>query len=189
MPIWLIDPDTTTYLLLIVLLFAALGNWIRSRKRGAGFAVGIVALLLLALYLCDRLYESPREESVRKVQLMVDAFNSNNWEQFQQHLSHGTLVRGVTVLVLKPTFQLGTRFNAKVTVWNFDRGSVKYLTGPEPAVEIAFDAKAQALNGEMIPKHVRATFVRDADGQYRVQNFKTFNILSKNSEEPIPGAP
>ncbi len=189
MPIWLIDPETTTYLLLIVFLIVALGVWLRSRKRGAMMAMGIIALMVLALYLCDRLYESPREEAVRKVQLMVDAFNSNNWEQFQQHLSHGTLVRGVTVLVLKPTFQLGTSFNAKVAVWNFDRDSVKYLPGPEPAVEIAFDAKAEALNGQMIPKHVRATFVRDSDGQYRVQNFKTFNIVNKSSEEPLPGAP
>jgi hypothetical protein len=65
---------------------------------------------------------------------------------------------------------------------------VVYHDGPPSAVEIVFDAWAGQRGGSnSIPRHVKATFVRDPDGKYRMRTFVTYNIVQKQVEEPIPG--
>jgi hypothetical protein len=54
-----------------------------------------------------------------------------------------------------------------------------------------FDGKGQPQAGAPAPFHFRTRFVKDADGQYRLQSFKVFNIAKKElgGEETIPNFP
>jgi hypothetical protein len=63
---------------------------------------------------------------------------------------------------------------------------VKEIPG---GIEIAFDASATSPQLPKLPKHVRAIFIKDPDGEYRMQSFTTYNIVQKQNPEPIPGMP
>lgn len=72
MPNVLSDPPFLLYAILFIGFVIAGAVWYRLRSRKSLIAVAILALLLGALILIDRLVESPREESVRRVEAMAD---------------------------------------------------------------------------------------------------------------------
>ena len=73
------------------------------------------------------------------------------------------------------------------TVSGFDRDKTKYLEqNGSPAVEIAFDGLASVPGGQRMPLHFTARFVRDPDGQYRLQTFTPFDYIRKGEETTIP---
>jgi hypothetical protein len=186
MPLVLSDPSSTAYLVLAALVIvtgAVAARW-QDRKRVAVF---LVALLLLGgLYLLDRLYASPREEAVEGVGQLIDAVNQRQTDRFLAQVSDSFDLRGMKKADLRRAVELASRFDAKVAAWNFDRNRVVYHDGPPPAVDVEFDARGDGPGGT-VPKHVKATFVRDADGKYRLRTFTTYNIVQKQVEEPIPG--
>jgi hypothetical protein len=186
MPTWLSDPESTTYLLLLVLLVVLSGIWFRNRNRAVGIAAAIVGALALTLLLCDHLVESPREEAVRKIEAMRVAFNAKNWNQFAEHVSPSFDSNGMSKAGLKSKFEFGTTFGTSISIWGLERDFVKSGTN---TIELGFDAKAELAGAPPYPKHFRMVFVRDPDGQYRAQSFKTFNIVQKQVEEPLPGGP
>lgn len=186
MPQILSDPSATTYLVLaaLVVVTGAVAARYQDRKRVAPFALAL--LLLGGLYMLDRLCASPREEAVAATAAIVEAVNQRNTEAFLSHVSDSFSAYGMTKADLRRGVELARRFDARVTSWNFDRNQVQYRDGPPPAVEIVFDAKGEGSGG-VVPKHVKATFVRDPDGKYRMRSFATYNIVKKKDEEPIPG--
>lgn len=186
MPDLLSDPPSTAYLVLAALVIvtgAAAARW-QDRKRIALFVTAI--LLFGGLYLLDRLYASPREEAVVSVGSMLDAVNQRNTDQFLSHVSDSFDAGGVKKADLRRAAELARQFDAKVVAWNFDRNQVATRDGPPPAVDVVFDAKAEGPGGT-VPKHVKATFVRDPDGKFRLQTFRTYNIVNKKEAEPVPG--
>ena len=186
MPVFLSDPSSTAYLVLAALVIVAgavAARW-QDRKRVAAF--GVALLLLGGLYLLDRLYASPREEAVAGVGDLLDAVNQRQPDRFLANVSDSFDAKGVKKADLRRALDLASRFDARVVAWNFDRNRVVSHDGPPPSVEVEFDAKAEGPGGT-VPKHVKATFVRDPDGKYRMQSFRTFNIVQKQVEEPVPG--
>lgn len=186
MPVFLSDPSSTTYLVLAALVIvtgAVAARWQDRRRVGL-----FLACLLLggALYLVDRLYASPREEAVAGVGDLLDAVNQRQPDRFLANVSDSFDAKGLKKADLRRAVDLARRFDARVVAWNFDRNRVAYLEGSPPGVEVVFDAKAEGPGGT-VPKHVRATFVRDPDGKYRLKSFATYNIVNKKDEEPVPG--
>jgi hypothetical protein len=186
MPVFLSDPSSATYLVLaalVVVTGAVAARW-QDRKRVGLF---VAALLLLGgLYLLDRLYASPREEAVAGVGELLDAVNQRQTDRFLAHVSDSFDARGLKKADLRRAVDLARQFDARVAAWNFDRNRVVIHDGPPPAVDVEFDAKGDGPGGS-VPKHVKATFVRDPDGKYRLRTFTTYNIVQKQVEEPIPG--
>jgi len=186
MPVFLSDPSSAAYLLLAALVIVAgavAARW-QDRKRVAAF---VVALLLLGgLILLDRLYNSPREEAVAASAALVNAVTQRNTEAFLSHVSESFDMKGLKKADLRRAIELARQFDARVVAWNFDRNRVVYHDGPPPAVDVVFDAKAEGPGGT-VAKHVKATFVRDPDGKYRMRSFATYNVVQKQVEEPIPG--
>lgn len=186
MPVFLSDPSSTTYLVLAALVIVAgavAARW-QDRKRVVAFAVAL--LLLGGVILLDRVYDSPREEAVAATTAIVNAVTQRNTDTFLSHVSDSFDARGLKKADLRRAVEMARQFDVKVVTWNFDRNRVVYHDGPPPAVDIEFDAKAEGPGGT-VPKHVKATFVRDPDGKYRMRTFATYNIVQKQVEEPIPG--
>jgi hypothetical protein len=186
MPVFFSDPPSTTYLVLaaLVIVAGALAARWQDRKRIAFF---LFALLLFGgLYLLDRMYASPREEAVEGVGALLDAVNQRQPDRFLANVSDSFDAKGLKKADLRRAVELARQFDAKVVAWNFDRNRVVYHDGPPPAVDVEFDAKAEGPGGT-VPKHVKATFVCDPDGKYRMRSFTTYNIVQKQAEEPIPG--
>jgi hypothetical protein len=185
MPVFLSDPSSATYLVLaavVIVAGAVAARW-QDRKRVAAF---VVALLLLGgLILLDRLYDSPREEAVAGTTAIITAVSQRNTEAFLSQVSDSFDARGLKKADLRRAVELARQFDVKVAAWNFDRNRVVSHDGPPPSVDIEFDAKAEGPGGT-VPKHVKATFVRDPDGKYRMRTFATYNIVQKQVEEPIP---
>ncbi len=186
MPVFLSDPSSTTYLVLaaLVIVAAAVAARWQDRKR-VGIFLGALSLLGV-VYLLDRLYESPREEAVEASVAIVNAVTQRNTEAFLSHVSESFDAKGLKKADLRRAVELARQFDVKVVAWNFDRNRVVYHDGPPPAVDVEYDAKAEGPGG-MAAKHVKATFVRDPDGKYRMRTFTTYNIVQKQVEEPIPG--
>lgn len=186
MPVFLSDPSSTTYLVLaaLVVVTGAVAARYQDRKRVAPFALAL--LVLGGLYLLDRLYASPREEAVAASAALIAAVNQRNTEAFLGQVSDSFSAYGMKKPDLRRAVELARQFDARVASWNFDRNQVEYNDGPPPAVDVVFDAKAEGPGGT-VPKHVKATFVRDPDGKYRMRSFATYNIVKKKDEEPIPG--
>lgn len=82
MPTWLSDPSDGFYLVLFVLVVIAVLVWARNRTRGDLIRVGIAVALLALLFVFDSQFESPREESVRRVGEIAAAINERNWDKF-----------------------------------------------------------------------------------------------------------
>jgi hypothetical protein len=186
MPVFLSDPSSTTYLVLAALVIvtgAVAARWQDRRRVGLFLAC---LLLLGGVYLIDRLYASPREEAVAGVGELLDAVNQRQPDRFLANVSDSFDAKGMKKADLRRAVELARQFDAKVVAWNFDRNRVVYLDGTPPGVEVVFDAKAEGPGGA-VPKHVKATFVRDPDGKYRMRSFATYNIVQKQVEEPIPG--
>jgi hypothetical protein len=190
MPVFLSDPTPATYLVLVALVVvtgAVAARW-QDRPRIGLFLAA--CLLLGGLYLIDKLYASPREEAVAGMGQLLDAVNQRQPDRFLANVSDSFSAYGLKKQDLRRAVELARQFDAKVsaTPRTFDRGQVVYTYGPPPAVEIVFDAWAGPQGSDQsTPKHVKATFVQDPDGKYRLQSFKTYNIVQKQVEEPIPG--
>src|SRR5688572_10525264 len=94
MPTWLSDPTDAFYVVLFVMALVAVGLWVRNRDRKTRFGAIAGVIVFAALVICDRVFESPREESVRRVNAMVDAANARNPDAFAEHLADTVEYRG-----------------------------------------------------------------------------------------------
>ena len=189
MPIPLADPSPTSYVLLVLLAVVAAGLAARSQTRGSLARVVAAVVLLVGLFLCDTLAESPREEAVRRVRQMAASVTARNTPGLLADVSESFDYRG------RKKADLGSggwwadlrRLSVTATVSGFDRDKTVYLDlSGTPGVEIAFDGLASVPDGGRMPRHFRTTFVRDPDGQYRLRTFTPFNYINKKDEEPIP---
>jgi len=118
--------------------------------------------------------------------VLLDAVNQRQPDRFLARVSDSFDMKGLKKADLRRAVELASRFDAKVASWNFDRNRVVYHDGQPPAVDVEFDTKAEGPGGT-VAKHVKATFVRDPDGKYRMRTFSTYNVVQKQVEEPIPG--
>ncbi|MGL4422209.1 MAG: hypothetical protein ACRCZF_16185 [Gemmataceae bacterium] len=186
------DPGNTLYLLLIVVFIITMGVWWRLRSRRAILAVIVAAGLFGLLYLLDTTQESPREEAVRRVQLMAEAATAIKPDAFIEHVSPRFQVAGSNRDALKTSrvWSLIQQHNARVAVWNFERDDVEYSADGNE-VQIGFYAKGQARDGGFVMRYIRAKFCKDTDGNYRLFSMKFYNPAGAGmrSEEPIPGFP
>ena len=190
MPTFLSDPSFTLYVALILGVFVTGGLLVRKQDRGSLIRASVAALLLLLLFLCDRFYESPREEAVRRVQTMGQAVNDRNWDglfaqisdKFQYDKYDKKSFRDLVVLRAQ-------QHTATVAFKNFDRNNFVEL--PDGQLQIGFDALIFTPSAvERIPLYIEATFKKEADGQYRLQGFTVYDFINRSSGgiQKLPGS-
>jgi hypothetical protein len=186
---WLLDNATTVYSLLIVAALVCVVAWWRTRRHAYLVALGVVGGLAGLYALLFLLIETPRQQIERKVNEMAAAVAARDADAILRNVSddfrHGGMdkagLRGLVEKVLRQRAIDGLQ------VWDFD--------WPESAAPrtrpVHFRAKPLGgmASGEAFYL-VKATFVRDPDGQWRLKGFDVFNPFV-NTTQPfeIPSLP
>jgi hypothetical protein len=182
MPTVLSDPPFAVYLGLVGLVVVTGVVAARYQSRRSVAAFGVALSLLLAVFLTDRLVESPREEAVRKVQEMAAAVNAKDWAGVGSHISDRFDHNGKKKADLLNAARAVPE-NRPLSVKSFDRSAVEYLS--ETRLRIEFIGHA----GDY-PVYADATFERDPDGQYRMVGFDLYDHPGRRKHGPpmqIPG--
>ena len=198
MPPIISDPPQVVYLVLIACVIVTGAIAAQRQNRKSAIAFGIAVALLLAVFLIDRLFDSPREEAVKNTQAMSAAADANNPDAFVSHVADTFVYYGegppvtATRSELKgsPFWALLRQLDAHVAVWNFSRDDVKVID--DDTVEIGFMAKGERRGGtmsEQVQLYIRATFKRQSDGKMRVTEFRTFDAVDHKKAFNIPGFP
>jgi hypothetical protein len=188
MPTFLSDPPNAVYLTLTLAVIVCGVVWFNRRDRRSLIVFGCVLALTGIVVLLDRLFESPREESVRRVLAMTkaadardtDAFLSNIADTFQYQgeggqpktISRDDLRKSVLWEVLK-------QYNVHVAAWDFARDDVTQVDAN--TVEIGFLAKGEA-DGKQAPMYMRAKFTRQPDGQMKLSGLAAFDPIQRTNE-------
>ncbi len=194
MPTLLSDPPQWLYLVLGGALVITGALAAQKQDRRAVIPFGIAFLLMLALFLLDKFFESPREEAVRRVHMMQMAADTRNADAFVEHVADKVNVqtdqgmKTATRDALKKSdfWAMLRQFNVRVSVTSFSRDDVTVID--DNTIEIGFVAKGEA-DGKSIPLYARATFGKQSDGSFKLTAFKTFEFIDRTKAFPIPNFP
>ncbi len=96
MPNFLSDPPFLLYAILFIGFVVAGAVWYRLRSRKSLIAVTAIGALLGVLILIDRFVESPREESVRRVEAMAAAATARDPTRFVEQIAKSFAYNGKT---------------------------------------------------------------------------------------------
>jgi hypothetical protein len=187
---WLTDPSPTLYVILVIAALVGAGLWVRYQNKKTRVAAVVLVAALVLVFVVDLLVESPREQCVRKVAAIVDAVNARRPDDLLLHVSDSFDYKGMkkTRLGTASAWEQLRVHNVRVATWDFTREDVQ---APDANTRIVgFMAKGEAA-GRPLPFYIRAKFVRDADGQWRVQGFTAYDPIQKTNapEVVIPGLP
>ena len=195
MPTFLSDPPFSVYLVLAAAFLVAFAVWFGNRTRRSLAALGVVGAVLAVVFLIDTLFESTREEAVRRAQAMVKAADARDTEAFVSHVADKFEYRGegqpvsVTRDQLRKSqmWEVLRQYNAHVAAWDFARADVEHVN--DDTVEIGFLAKGEG-QGTQVPIYLRAKFARQADGQMKLVAVASFDPLKRvNERKTIPYFP
>lgn len=201
MPNWLAEPPRSIYILLLIasilpllavfFLPAPKGNRASKPKQPSTksilLAISALALLLLAaLRVCDLAVESDREQIERKLHEMSDGVREHNLNKTFEHVSesfrYGTSGKSTLRQIGEQAQQAG-RVD-EIPIWDIRIDAIG-----------KGDAKAKAefrvkIKGSALAENqflVRSYFVRDSDGQWRLQSFEVFSPTGFADRMPVPG--
>jgi hypothetical protein len=200
MPTLLADPPQVLYLLLggVLVVAGLVATQRQSRRALAAFAATF--FLILALFLIDRVVETPREEAVRRTQVLAMAADAKNPGTFSPDVFAEQLADRVTIAsgnepgktltrdeVKKHPFWHTLRANGvHVAAWGFSRDDAKQID--DGTVEIGFMGKGE-VGDKQIPAYVRATYARQPDGSFKLGALRTFDPINHKEGLAIPGFP
>ncbi|HLW65576.1 MAG TPA: hypothetical protein VKS79_09680 [Gemmataceae bacterium] len=152
------------------------------------FAVaGVGLLLLLALGLCDYLFESDREQVVRKLKEMSEGVQhrdlnrvfNNVSESFQWHNAKKADLRKLA------DSALNSGQVTELKIWNVQ---LKPVESGATKANVEFNFKVEGSFNNSAFYLCKATFVKDPDGQWRLQTFDVFNpAVDTNTPITVPG--
>ncbi len=191
MPTWLSDPTYGFYIIALILALVGVGLWYRSRDKGSVYRAAILVGALLLVFAIDRLVESPREESVRKVNEITAAVNEKNQQKFLDNISEDFEYKGIKKEKLRDAklWSLIEQHGPKVSS-KTDREDVELPSKTNPNIVIGFTSRIEVDGGDF-PAYFRATFAKDPDGKWRLKTIARHDPIQKgkSSEESIPGIP
>ena len=189
MPAILTDPPSTLWVLLILFALVSVGLWLRSRNRTAGILALVAVLLPVLLFLCRFAGESPRQEATRRMKAIVAAMDARDPDAMLPHVAEDFDYQGRKKKDIKSS-QLWERLRreeAKLSVKMLD---VLDAQPDENTIFIDFNAWATARGKDFGPVFVRATFKKDAKGEWKLQTLRASTDQvrkAKGDEFTIPG--
>jgi hypothetical protein len=195
MPTFLSDPPSALYVLLALGTIISFAVWVNKRNRVSLIVFGCFLTALVLLFILDQLFESPREESVRRVNLMVKAINDRNKEVFLSQIADKFEYQGenqheivpLEKLRQSPMWSVLNQYSVRVAVWDLTREDVTEVD--ENTIEIGFLAKAEA-DGKQVPMYFRAKFSRQSDGQFKLTGLASYDPVKRTNErKSIPNFP
>ena len=180
---WLFDGRPAVYVTLAVLAVLGVALWWRDRRRAWIVALGVVGVLAAVYLLLDRLVETRGEQITRRLQLIEKAVKAGNAEQVVQQFSTQFDYHGIRRDAFRERVaaRLKDRFVEDLTIWE-----VRF---PDDSGKVFFKAKPKGgVVGDNPGFQVRADFVKDADGQWRMRTFEVFNLFVE-AETPLDVSP
>ncbi len=176
---WLFEGRPTVYLILIGAALLLVGMWTRDRKRGWLLGVGLLGLLTLSYFLLDRFVETAREQITRKLQEMAQAVKARDAERIFAHISDRFQFQGRNKGRFRGYVE-GVMRSGGVTelvIWS--------VNVPDNSGVVRFRAKPSGnLVGTNVGYPVRARFVKESDGEWRLESFEIFNPFVQ-AETPL----
>jgi hypothetical protein len=183
MPPFLSDPSPAGLITLGLLVLIAGGLWVRYRRKPLLAVFALLLVLLVAWLILAVCFESPREESVRRVSEMAAAVHAKDWAKFSESVSDSFETKGMKKGDLKRHFDAAGQAGVRAVAWNFDLTDPPVVSDTE--VKIRFDAKAEAQGREAL-LHFQATFGKDPDGKFRMRKYEPFDYVQKNQPASFP---
>ncbi len=198
---WLFEGRPTVYVILAaaaVLLFVA---WWQARKRPWLYATVAFLALIGVYFLLDRAVETDREQIVRKVEEMSAAVHDRNVERIFVHVSEQFRLGNSDRAAFRALAERAIRGGqvTEVKAWDFqfpddfrgtERRTVRGRPEELPVARVQFRIHPEGPGLSNAQFLVRATFVRDPDGQLRLLDFQLFNpFVDQNSPMQIPQLP
>lgn len=189
MPDWLIEGDRSVAMLLgIVALAAAAWGWKTEQRRWL-IVAGVALTLLVGFLLADRFWESDRERIGSTVQAMAGAIGPRSFDVAASHLSekfyYGTLKKSDFRRLADATSK--THRVRDVVVWNYQLLS---LDEARSRAEVSFQFKVHVDGGAAYSEafyRCKATFIKEADGQWRMLTFLVYPLTGADQPLTIPG--
>jgi hypothetical protein len=185
MPTALSDPSPTLYLVLgvVTVIFGAIA--LRRQRRSDVINFLIPAALLVALFVIDRLFESPREAAVRKIQEMGTASRDRKYDDLFRHVSDSFKYRSLDKKGLRDRARQAEAMGfGGIAEYDLARSGFKSID--DNTVEQGFRVKHTGQ--PELHFYVVATFKKDPDGEWRITTFKLYDPVNVNDEKDIPGA-
>jgi len=196
MPTFFSDPPQLVFLMLAAAFLVSGAVWFNRRDRVSLRVFVGVAGVLAILVLLDRFFDSPREEAVQSVVLLVKAADTRDTNGFATRIADQLEYQGESapVTVTREQIRVGGFWNilrqheVHVAAWDFSRDDVREIDAN--TVEIGFLAKGEAKTGHQVPMYFRATFSRQADGTMKLSKLATFDPMKRQNErKSIPFFP
>lgn len=190
MPTFLSDPPQFVFLVLAALTLLTAAVAFNKKSRGAFIAFAAVLGILALLVLLDFGFESPREESIRRVQAMVKAADAKNPAAFVEHLADTVEFHNSTgqaepkkreTLKASQFWEILKQYDVRVVGWDYEQLD----TAGADRVEIGFMAKGES-GGKPYPVYIRATFTKQGDGTMKLSGFRSLNPVNRTEPLPIP---
>jgi len=176
---WLFEGRPTVYVTLGVFAVLLAALWWRDRRRAWLVALGVVALLAVVYLVLDRLVETRGEQIVRRLQTIEKAVKAGNAELVMRQFSPRFTYRGVTRDQFRAMVaaQLKSKSIDDLTIWE--------VRIPDASGKVFFKAKPKGpLVGDNPGFQVKADFVQDADGKWRMSGFEVYKLFV-DGETPI----
>ncbi len=188
MPAVLTDPPPTLWILLALFALVAVGLWQRSRSRTTGRIALVAVLLPVLLFLCRFSGESPRQEATRRMKAIVAAMDARNPDAMLPHVAEDFDYNGRKKKDIKtsPLWDLLKQYNARASASAFGQDDEQ---PDDTTVVIGFTAWG-SVDGKDFPMYVRATFKKDAKGEWKVKTLKAYQDPVRKANGPeftIPG--
>jgi hypothetical protein len=187
---WLFEGRAVVYALLAAVAGVLLILWWMHRKRNLLIAVGVVAGLAGLYFLLDRLVETPREQIERKVGEMAAAVKARDAGTIAKHLAADFRFHGQDRDSFRKFVESAVNRGVldELTVWDMEWPE----EGDDRTRRVQFKAKPKGGMAAGIEYYylVKARFVREADGQWRLKDFDVYNpFVDSNRPLDIPNLP
>lgn len=190
MPDWLAEPDSALLLLVAVVAIGSAAVAWRTRRRTWLIAAAVAAFLLAAIFLCDRLFRSDREQIGQAIQSIAAGVEARNLDAIFSHVAKSFHYSTVDKAGFRRFCDDHMRANhvESLVVWNFQ--VIKFDEARQKAdVSFQFKIKAGGRLGNLEAGFYlcKAVFIKELDGQWRMETFKVYPLSTGDQALSIPG--
>jgi hypothetical protein len=185
MPDYLSDPAMSTFVIVGFMVFVLLLLAVMRKKKIDFVLLALGVLALIGLLAIDRLYDSPREATIKCIQQLSEASKKKDYnamfdnisDQFQSANGDKKKFRGL-VDQYGPTFA-----SDGIVAWDYTR---KAFSQDGNVVKQGF--KVQVAGNPAMIRYCIGEFVEE-NGRWKLRSFKLYNPVQQDNglEEPIPG--
>src|SRR5262245_27176802 len=186
---WLIENPTPVYLLLGVAAVGLVAAFWFTRKRHWLIGLAVAAVLALAVFLLSFFVVTDGKQILNAITEMRAAVQRRDTDGIVKHLARDFQLQGHDRNRFRSSVEQVFKNGIvdDVEVWEFDEMKVDR---PAKQASLAFKAKPKKAGREVSETGVylvRAAFVLEDDGQWRMKTFQVFNpFVETNTPLQVP---